>query len=247
MLIQRVIKLSLILLATFFLVLNISKSELYASGVAALCLLLLLFVYYKYTTKKAREKYFMLFLVLFTLGQLISFAGWLFDITYKLVDISYYLANILFIASYVALIIQVLQHMNLKEIVSRFPVSISILIVLDVFCVYLISATAKGQLDMASYVLEFTYNGIIMMLLSVALISYMYRSDNKSMLFLVGSIFIMFSEMIQLAYYYISDANNLNIIYSIFLVLGFLFLYFQSQKTHIEFVENYNEDQLEIN
>ncbi len=247
MLIQRVIKLLLILLATLFLVLNISKNELYASGVAALCLIILLFIYYKYTEKKAKEKYFTLFLILFILGQLISFISWSFDITYNLIDIGYYLANILFISSYVALIIQVLQHMNLKEIVSRFPVSLSILIVLDVFCVYLISATAKSGLDMTSYVLEFTYNGIIMMLLSVALISYMYRNDNKSMLFLIGSIFIMFSEMIQLAYYYISDANNLNIIYSIFMVLGFLFLYFQSQKTHEEIVKNYNEDQLEAN
>ena len=67
---------------------------------------------------------------------------------------------------------------------------------------------------------------------SVALIDYMYRNDNKSMLFLLGSICIVFSEIIQLAYYYILEDKNLGFIYSFFLVVAFVFFYLQSQLKH---------------
>ena len=68
-----------------------------------------------------------------------------------------------------------------------------------------------------------------MTLLSVALINYMYRNDNKSMLLLLASIFTVFSEIIQLAYYYILEDTNLSFTYSFFMVGAFLFFYLQSQ------------------
>ena len=52
------------------------------------------------------------------------------------------------------------------------------------------------------------------------------------MLFLLGSICVVFSEIIQLAYYYILNDKNLGFIYSFFLVVAFIFFYLQSQINH---------------
>ena len=68
-----------------------------------------------------------------------------------------------------------------------------------------------------------------MVLLSVALLNYLDKDTNKAMLFLIGAIFIVFSEIIQMAYFYIVDSNDLSATYATFLVMAFLFLYLQSQ------------------
>jgi hypothetical protein len=49
------------------------------------------------------------------------------------------------------------------------------------------------------------------------------------MLFLIGTIFIVFSEIIQLAYFYVLESNDLSATYATFLVMAFLFFYLQSQ------------------
>jgi hypothetical protein len=82
--------------------------------------------------------------------------------------------------------------------------------------------------------------------LSVGLINYMYRNDNKSMLFLIGSICIVFSEIIQLAYFYIIKSNDLGFIYSLFLVLAFVFFYLQSQLEFTGPEPEYTDEQLEV-
>jgi hypothetical protein len=128
----------------------------------------------------------------------------------------------------------------------QLPVPIIILIVLDVFCVTLVTDTAEHQLTFYEYALEFVYNTIIMILLSVALINYMYRNDTKSMLFLVASIFIVFSEIIQLAYYYILDDNNLGFVYSLFFVVAFVFFYLQSQKEFTGPIREYIDEDRNI-
>ncbi|MEM9679534.1 MAG: hypothetical protein AAF901_04355 [Bacteroidota bacterium] len=244
MLIKRVFKVVLVLLAILFLVFSTLRDEVSASGVSAVALVLLTFLYCRLSTGK-RERYFFLFLTTFMVAQLVNFIGWFVELSDEnAIDYAYYVSNSLYILSYLFLIIKVIRYMNLRLIVSKFSIPIFILLVLDIFCVYIVTASAVSDLGTGEYILEFIYNAVIMFLLSVALISYMYRNDNKSMLFLVGSILIVFSEMIQLTYFYVSDANNLNIIYSVFLVLGFLFFYLQSQAEYTGPVESYTEDQL---
>jgi hypothetical protein len=121
-----------------------------------------------------------------------------------------------------------------------------ILFVLDVFCVVIVSATTENILSFYEYTLEFLYNAVIMTLLSVALLQYMYRNDNKSMLFLVGSIFVVFSEIIQLAYFYILDNSDLSFIYALFMVLGLTFFYLQSQVEFTGPVEAYSDETIEV-
>jgi hypothetical protein len=152
----------------------------------------------------------------------------------------------LYILAYTFLVLKILNGLEIKKVFVQLPVPIIILIILDVFCVTLVTDTAEHELTFYEYSLEFTYNTIIMILLSVALINYLYRNDTKSMLFLIASIFIVFSEIIQLAYYYILDDNNLSFVYSLFFVIALVFFYLQSQKEFTGPIQEYVDEEIEI-
>jgi hypothetical protein len=78
------------------------------------------------------------------------------------------------------------------------------------------------------YFIELTYNIATLILLSASLLNYFYRDDRKSFLLFIGSLCIVFSEVIQVAYMYIEEKNLLIFSSSIFSVLAFYFFYLQS-------------------
>ncbi|RYH74810.1 hypothetical protein EVU94_07280 [Flavobacteriaceae bacterium 144Ye] len=226
----------LAVLSVVFLGLQLFKYEYYASGIRALLLVLLSILYCSRVEDK--RKFFFLFLITFTVADVFNFLSWQISPDNFMVDYSYYIINAMYIISYTFLIIQILKTLDIKEVIAKLPVHIIILLVLDISCVIVVTNTTKPELQFAEYLLEFVYNIVIMALLSVALINYIYKDDKKSMNFLVGSIFIVFSEVIQLAYFYVSEVNVLNVLCSIFLVLAFLFFYLQAK---IGPEENYNK------
>ncbi len=73
-----------------------------------------------------------------------------------------------------------------------------------------------------------------MLLLTVTVINYMNRHTKKAMNLLVGAICIVFSEVIQVAYYYVSNENILSVMYSVLLVFAFFFFYLQSGMSYAE-------------
>lgn len=244
MLVNKILKVVLLLLAVAFIVLQGFAVEVHGAALSAISLVLLTFLYLKWTTNQSQ--YFLLFLVVFTLGDIIgAIAHYRLTVFSGGYDYLYYIANTLYMLSYIFLIIKILKGFNFRKVFYELSIPIIVLIILDVFCVTLVTATAENEFTYYQYILEFTYNTVIMVLLSVALINYMYRNDKKSMLFLIGSIFIVFSEIIQLAYYYVLEDNNLSLIYSIFLVLAFLFFYLQSQIAFTGPVPEYSDEEVE--
>jgi len=242
MLVSNVLKILLLLLGGVFIVLQGLGFEFEGSIVCAVIFVLLATLYC--ISSEHKSKYFFWFLVTFALAQLVGLSAYFGPEYYEdEIDYFYYASNGLYILSYVFLISRILGDLSFKTIVTQFYVPIIILLVLDVFCVILVTATTENVLTVYEYALEFVYNGVIMALLSFALINYMYRNDNKSMLFLLGSIFIVFSEIIQLTYYYVLEDNNLGFIYSTFLVAAFLFFYLQSQKEYTGPVPAFTDEQ----
>ena len=228
MLVNKIFKVVLLLLGGLYIVFQGFGFEIEGAAVSTLTLVLLTVLYCVWT--KNRGHLFLGFLVVFTCAHLLGlYSYYVPEISNEKVDYYYYGANILYISAYMLLIIKILRGVNLAKVISEFAVPILILIVLDVFCVSIVSDTAGNVFTSNQYILEFIYNSVVMLLLSVGLINYMYRNDNKSMLFLVASICIVFSEIIQLAYYYILPSDDLGFIYSLFLVIAFLFFYLQSQ------------------
>jgi hypothetical protein len=183
---------------------------------------------------KEKSWFFRLFLYLFTLGVAIDFIAWLLAFSDKFVfeSVFYYSVNMLFITSYAVIIAKMLSALNLKSLVKKLPVHIIVLLILDIFSVIIVTETTEKVLNSAEYMLEFIYNSVVMILLSVALLNYIYRDDIKSMNMLLASILIVFSEIIQMAYFYIEDDNTFNIMCSVLLVGAFVFFYIQSTLKH---------------
>ncbi|MBF8151416.1 hypothetical protein ITJ86_16030 [Winogradskyella sp. F6397] len=245
MLVNKILKVVLLLLGASYIILQGFALEQEGDIVSATAFVLLTWLYLGWT--KHKSKLFSLFLVVFTTAQILGLLGWYREeLPEGQIDYLYYIANTFSIVSYALLIIKMCIYLKLKTVLSQLTVPIIILIVLDIFCVTLISSTTEGAFTFYEYALEFTYNAVVMILLSVALINYMYRNNYKSMLFLLGSIFIAFSEIIQLAYYYILyDDANLGYIYSSFLVVAFIFYYLQSQHKVSEPTPTYTDDPLD--
>ena len=197
----------------------------YSSGIRAA--VMVMFVVFYLNQVKLKNKYFFLFLILFASAQTLDFLRYFFTVESDIYF--YYTGNGLNILAYSFLILKVLKSMNIKDVIIKLPAHFVILVILDIFCVTIVTETARTELSIYQYSLEFLYNAVIMTLLTFAVINYIYKVDKKAMNLLIASIFIVFSEMIQLAYFYVSEDNRLlNIFCSLFLILAFLFLFLQA-------------------
>lgn len=215
-----------------FLGLQLLEYEYYAMGLRAILLLFLTVLYA--VSVKNRGLFFFLFLISYTLSDIINFFTWEYYLEENERDYYYYIGNAMYILSYMFLIAQLLTSLNVKKVVAKLPFHAFVLFVLDCFCVVVVTNTTKEELGVYPFVLEFVYNAVLMLLLSLALLQYLYRDDKKAMNFLIGSICIVFYEVLQLAYFYVSEVTILNVICSVFFVLAFVFFYLQSRLTHGE-------------
>lgn len=233
----------LIALSVLFMGFQIYGLEVEAAGIRAL--LLVLFTVLYIIGDKNGHFFFLLFLVAFTIAEVLNFIGWLIPVvSNNSFDYMYYTANSMYILAYSFLTIQILTSMNLVEVLKKYPIHLVILIILDVFSVIIVTNTAMDRLNYYEYFVELVYNAVIMILLTVALISYLHKNDKKAISLLIGSIFIFFSEVIQLAYFYVSDMNLLNVVCSLFLVLAFVFFYLQSKLSYQPQEESLYQDLL---
>ena len=131
--------------------------------------------------------------------------------------------------------LEVLKSIKLKSVISKFPAHIIILLVLNIYSVYLVSEIAVKSdylSNMTEYIIEIVYNIVVMLLLTVTLINYISRDSKKAMNLLLGALCIVFSEIMQVAYFYVSDKNILNVTYSVLLIFAFCFFYIQAGMTY---------------
>jgi FtsH-binding integral membrane protein len=228
----KVLKALLITIAIAFITLQVLELEFYGAALKVLLFSGLTLLYH--IEVKEKSWFFRLFLYLFTMGVAIDFIAWLLVFSDKFVfeSLFYYSVNMLFITSYAVIIAKMLSALNLKSVIKKLPIHILVLLILDVFSVIIVTETTEKVLNSAEYMLEFIYNSVVMILLSVALLNYIYRDDIKSMNMLLASILIVFSEIIQMAYFYIEDDNTFNIMCSVLLVGAFVFFYIQSTLKH---------------
>jgi len=196
----------------------------------------LLTVYYC-AKHKDRYSYFFYFLLFYSLSELLSSVYFFIKPTNIIDDIMYYGCNILYVFAYIFLIFEITIGLSLRKVFNRFSILILILIALNVYTVILVSDIAEKSefiKTIYEYAMEVTYNATIMTLLTVALLNYLYRDSNKAMTLLVGSLCIVFSEVIQVAYFYVTEITFLDILYSTLFVIGFLFFYMQTNMVYGE-------------
>jgi hypothetical protein len=235
----------IIVLAIVFIGLKIFNMQEIAGYVRPIILPLLLISYC--LVKKERSSYFFYFLLFYSITELSGLLSYFARESYVIDSLLYYGGNALYITAYVFLILEIFKSMNIRNIFNRFTTYILILVALDIYSIVLVTEIAiKSELlyGVYDYFIEIAYNTVIMLLLTITLINYISRHTKKAMNLLLGALCIVFSEVIQVAYFYVSDQNVLSVAYSTLLVLAFSFFYIQSNLSNQE-REIYKADTIE--
>ena len=227
---RKVLSVFVVASSVLFIVLQTLGQEYHAFVVKALAMVILLILY----TVSVGEKnvFFLLFIITYTVADIYNVLTYnIFPAKGVTIDVHYLVGNSLYILSYIFLILKVSALIDFKGIFVKFPYQLTLLFALDIFVVWVLTDLVRLTLGANyAYIIELLYNLTIMILVSLSLINYMQNDTKKAMNLLLGCICIMFSEVIQIAYYYVSSLNNtLSIVYSVLLVLAFFFFFKQSQ------------------
>lgn len=181
--------------------------------------------------KKEKSSNFFYFILFYAIAEFLGLFSYFALQSYFIDSLLYYGGNMLYITAYIFLIMQILKPMNMRSIFNRFPAYVLILIALDIYSIILVSDIAVKSdflYGIYDYLIEIVYNTVIMLLLTLTLINYVSKYTKKAMNLLLGALCIVFSEVIQVAYYYVSEQKILSIFYSVLLVIAFAFFYIQA-------------------
>lgn len=179
-----------------------------------------------FTNFQKRSAFFVAFLVLYSISELIIFPVFSSELYY-------FVGNYLYIFAYIFLIYEIVKSMDLKYVLRHYALHLMVLLGFSVYVVYVLMDVASGaeKLLIMETITEFVYNLVILFLLSVSLINSLYRDSKRALLILFGSICIVFSEVIQIGYFYIAERNLLGFLATVFLTSAFVFYYVSQTKT----------------
>ena len=215
---------SLIVLSyVLFVVFQFGGTETIASSFSSIIFPLIAVLYC--ITVRPKTLYFCLFLISYSLSELLFFT-----IDYIPYLYFYYIGNTLSMLSYTFLLLEVCRYVCAKHVLKNFKIHIIVLTGLNFYIAYILQEAINPYLEMTlEYMVEITYNIIMLLLLSVSLLNYLYKDDNKSLFFFLGALCIVFSEVINVAYLYVSHQDLLNFMSVSLFILAFYFLYKQSK------------------
>ncbi|EGV42377.1 hypothetical protein BZARG_2297 [Bizionia argentinensis JUB59] len=201
-------------------------------SISSKSLIVPLFTLLYFINVRDKPTFFTLFLLTFSITELSVFAEYATD-NYGQIkfDLVYILGNILYIIAYCFLIAEVFKTINVRKVLKKYLLQIIVLMALNIYIAYMLIAIVNPKFMAKSHYLisiELLYNVVMLLLLMVSLISYFYNDNKKTLLVFLGSICIVFSEVIQIAYFYITDHDMLNILQTLLFVVAFAFFYFHS-------------------
>ena len=211
----------LIVIACLFLVGVLLDLETMAN--LARAFILPFFVYLYFTESKIRSKFFALFLIFCAFAEGVKVV--LYLDTPLLANVS----NIAYILGYISLLIYMAQSINVGRLFTKFKIPIIVLTVFNFYLIFVLNQMILADDTITVYTLEFfiecTYNICILLVLSFSLINYLYHDSRKGLTLFLASVCIVFSEMVQVAYIYVSSEYILSVTYSILLIVGFYLIY----------------------
>ena len=232
---------TVIALTLLFLGLQVMDLMMWSTVVRGLILPFLIVLYC--TRSKEKSSYFFWFLVSYATAEALGMLEFL-AVRYEAVNlIRYFGGNICYILAYGLLILEVVKSMDLNKLFKKYYIHIAILFAMDVYCVAWVSRISWSSdyftKSLPDIFIEVLYNGVIMLLLSFTLLNYISKDSKKAMNLLLGTLAFVISEVLQVAYFYVTDERNiLGTAYTILLVVAFVFLYMQSGMTYVS-RENY--------
>lgn len=211
-----------------FVVFQFSGNEFVATSFSSSIFPLIALFYC--TTVKNKTLFFCLFLISYALSELMFFAVSHIPYLYY-----YFIGNILSMLSYVFLLLEVCKYVCALRVLKNFKIHTVVLIGLSIYIAYVLQQAINPYLEMtAEYLVEITYNIIMLLLLSLTLLNYFNKDDKKSLFFFFGALLIVFSEVINVAYLYVAHQNLFNFLSVSLFVLAFYFLYQQSRIERVD-------------
>lgn len=194
----------------------------------ALILPLITIIYLQ--SKNKKNLLFVIFVVGYSISDLMVFI-----VDYIPYDYYYYVGNGLYIVAYVALLVKILKTLSFFQIIKNYKLHLAVLIALNIYIAYVLQVIVNPYVSMTNeYFVEIVYNVVMLLLLSASLLSYFYRDDKKSLFMFLGSLSIVFSEVIGVAYMYVAQQNLLNFLSTTLTVLAFYFFCKQSKLSNEE-------------
>ncbi|WP_040279965.1 hypothetical protein [Psychroserpens damuponensis] len=233
---SKILGLILLLLSILLLSLELNNLEQSAIGVKAIAMCLLILLYTIVVVK--RNKFFMLFLLTFTVALCLDYFSYDVVWSYNQIDVYYVVCNGLYVLAYIFLTLRIFYLINVIKSTTKYPIQTLSLMFLGVFVVYMITDLTTSNSDSVDVnIVQIIYITVIVFMMCLSVMNYIYNDSKKSMILLSGTVMIVFSEVIQMAYYFLTDLQNaLNIIYSFLTITAFAMFYFQSKlqpKQHV--------------
>ena len=218
------------MLLLLFVFLEVNEQESLALSVKSLIVPVITLFYFFSPLKKS--KYFTCFLVSYAVSELTGLFEFLI-VSDSLYDVYYYVGNLMYLIAYGFLLYDIYRAINLREVFRNYKVHLIVLSLLNIYIIYTLINIAfpKGSIvdapvsNFYMLILEFSLNLVVLLLLTFSLIAYLYKDNKKALLLFFGSLSIVFSEVILIAYYYISEKNVLSIVSTILFTMAFLFYY----------------------
>lgn len=213
-----------------FIVLEFSGNEGLAFYFHSLIVPIITIIYTFFIKRKS--KLFWLFLIFYSLSDVLGIliVSISHDESKLLYDFEYYFGNSLYILAYLFLVFKIIKSLSLKHVIKYLKVHVVVLTVLNVYLLYVLHAIINPNLVLESdYYLELTYNIVVLFLLSISLLNYFYRDNKKSLYLFFGTLFIVFSEVMDIAYIYIAPRCFLNFLSTTLSLSAFYFFYQQSR------------------
>ncbi|OYX23643.1 MAG: hypothetical protein B7Z06_09970 [Flavobacteriales bacterium 32-35-8] len=212
-----------LLIYALFAIFQFNGYELIAFNLRSLLFPFVALTYF--VSVKEKSLFFILFLILYSLSELLAI------ISDKLsYSVDYFLGNSLYILAYLMLFIEICKSISLTHVLKNFKIHLIVLTALNVYIVYVLQVIIGPHVELSyEYFIELVYNIVMLLLLTSSLLNYFYRDNKKSLYLFVGSLCIVFSEVISVAYLYVTKQNLLNFIAVSLALLAFYFFYQQSK------------------
>lgn len=225
-----------VLLYIGFVVFQFNGKDYWATALDALILPLITLAYFQDQTKP--NLYFSIFLIFYSISDIIAGIS-LFKFAWINENIPhiyiYLIGNGFYIVAYLALLTKILQSLSLQYIIKNFRFHLIVLAVLNIYIGYVLQNIVNPHLEFTvQYFIELIYNGSMLLVLSASLLNYFYKDNRKSLLLFLGSLAIVFSEVIGVAYLYVAEQNLLNFLATTLTVMALYFYYKQASLNNEE-------------
>jgi len=217
-----------------FAIFEFSGNEMIAYYFNSLIVPLITILYVLFIERKS--KLFLMFLVCYSLSDILGLVirNMPYDESRILYDFEYYIGNSLYILAYLFLIIQLVLSIDFKCVIKHCKMHLIVLSVLNVYLLYVLHAIINPNLVLEiDYYLELTYNIVLLVMLSLALLNYFYRDNKKSLYLFLGALCIVFSEVMDIAYIYVAQRHFLNFLATTLTLGAFYFFYQQSKLLNV--------------